>query len=407
MRWTVSSVLMVSLVVAFIDRLNLAYAMPRLAAYYGWSEAETGAKGGLLLGCFYIAYAVSNLALSPVAERFGPRRSLMAVVVLFSGFTMLGAPLSFSFPLFMLTRVLLGFGEGVHFPMMASVTKRWFPLHERSRGNAIWVFGGTLATMLTPLLLVPVIGHFGWRVMLVGCGLLGMCITIPLLHLFVYDRPRQSPRIRPEEVAYIEAGLEKDEPVAGGYAFLRLPAFWLALGSGILNNYCIYGLLNWLPTYFVKQKGIDFEKLWYAAPIPYVAAFLAFILYSYLGDKLNKRVALGCMGFFGAAVCVYLATRAPSLPLVLLAFSFATFLQAAFISQEFAIDQRILPASAIGKAVGLYNGLAVLCGAVGGTLLLGQIVALTGSYDAGMYSVVAAAAVGGVIMLGLSRAVKY
>ena len=50
---------------------------------------------------------------------------------------------------------------------------------------------------------------------------------------------------------------------------------------------------------------------------------------------------------------------------------------------------------------------ATLVNFIGGTILLGQIVAFTGSYDAGLYSVVIASVLGAVVMGLLSRSVKY
>ena len=209
-RWIVPVVLSVSLYIAFIDRMNLSLAMPQIADFYGWSDEEIGAKGSLLLGSFYLAYGLSNLILSAFAARIGARRSMIALVALFSFFTILGAPLSFSLVLFIGTRVCLGLGEGVHFPMMNAVSKYWFPTQERSRANAIWVFGSTLALVTMPFLLVPVIETYGWRAMLVGCGALGAVVTIPLLYLFVFDRPRDAPWMSEVETQYIERNLEQD-----------------------------------------------------------------------------------------------------------------------------------------------------------------------------------------------------
>jgi MFS family permease len=399
---------MISLVVAFYDRLNISFALTHLGDYYGWSDDELASRGSLLLGAFYIAYAFSNLFLSPVAARFGARRSLMLLVSLFSLFTMLGAPLAFSFPLFVATRVLLGIGEGVHFPMNNAVTKRWFPLHERSRGNAIWVFGGSLAAITAPVLLVPLVHHFGFQVMLVGCGMLGLLVTMPLLYLFVHDTPRESPRTSAAEAAYIEAGLE-DEPEVPvtDWSFARMPAFWLAVLGAICNNYIVFGLISWMPTYFERGKGVAYEDLWYSVPLPYIVILVAFVLYSYLGDKLNRRVLLSAVGFAGCTLGVFIGVNAEQFVITLAAFSFATFFQGAFISQEFAIIQRILPAAVVGKAVGIYNGLGILFGAVGGSLLVGQIASVTGSFDAGMLSVVAVAAMGACVLLALSRYLKY
>lgn len=406
-RWVIPYVLFVSLLIAFIDRINLSIALPHVGQYYGWSEDEIAGKGSLLLGAFYLAYAFSNMFLSGFAAKLGPRRSLIGLVIFFSTFTALGAPLSFSLPLFIMTRIFLGVGEGAHFPMMNAVVKHWFPPHERSRANAIWVFGGTAATMLAPVLLVPVIAAFGWKAMLLGCGLLGMAITVPLLWTFVFDTPRQSPHVTDAEVDYIESHLESEVTGSGDRSFLNRPIFWLAVLAAILNNYCIYGILNWLPTYFVVEKQIDFEQLTYAASLPYVAGFFGFVLYAFLGDRTNRRVLICALGFLGASLSVYAVTLADSVPATILAFSCGTFFQTAYISQEFAILQHILPGSIIGKAAGVYNGCSVLFGAVGGTVLLGQIVSFTGSYNMGLYSVVAATALGSLVVGVMTRQLRY
>lgn len=406
-RWLVPIVLSVSLYIAFIDRMNLSLALPQIGEFYGWSDEELGGKGSLLLGAFYLAYGLSNLLLSGFAARLGARRSLLLLVAAFSFFTMLGAPLSFSLPLFVATRVCLGIGEGVHFPMMNAVTKFWFPPGERSRANAIWVFGSTFALVTMPFMLVPVIENFGWKTMLVGCGLLGGIVTIPLLYLVVYDRPADAPWMSSSEIQFIGDRQERDSPVPANWSFLGSRVFWLATAGAILNNYCIYGIMNWLPTYFVKARGIDFDQLKYAASLPYVAGFISFVLYAYLGDRTNRRINLAGIGFWGATISIYLATVAPTVPLTILAFSLGTFFQTAYVSQEFAILQRLLPGEIIGSAAGVYQGFSVLVGALGGTVMLGQIVAWTGSYDAGIYSVVAATILGGIVMLTLSRFVKY
>ena len=406
-RWMVSFALFVSVFIAFIDRLNISYAMPQLADEFGWSIEEVGEKGGLLMGSFYIAYGISNMFLSPIAARIGPRKSLFFAVLSFSIFTAMGAPLSFSVGLFIGTRVLLGLSEGIHFPMMTMVTKHWFPVHERSRANGLWTSGGMVATILTPIILVPIIDNFGWKAMLYTCGALGVCITTPVLYRYVHDTPRKAPRISQTEIDYIENGCEKNEDPTAYWDFLKNPSFWLISISGAMCNYCIVSVISWLPTYFVEAKGIDFASLTYTASLPYITGLFAFILYAFLGDYLNRRAILASIGFFGGAISIYCATTAPNLPLTIISFAAATFLILAYTAQEFSLIQRIVPAACIGKATGIYNGIAVLVGSVGGTIALGQVIKYTGSYDAGMYSVVVAALIGSASTFALSRRVKY
>ena len=131
------------------------------------------------------------------------------------------------------------------------------------------------------------------------------------------------------------------------------------------------------------------------------------VVFAVLGDRWNRRIATASLGFGVAAVSLYLATRAPNLALLILGFSFATFFQMSYTSQEFAIIQRILPERVITKAVGIYNGTAMLIGGVGGSMLPGAIVGATENYDAAMFSIVGAMTLGCVAMFTLSRLVKY
>jgi hypothetical protein len=55
----------------------------------------------------------------------------------------------------------------------------------------------------------------------------------------------------------------------------------------------------------------------------------------------------------------------------------------------------------------LYNGLSVLFGGVGGSLIPGLIVATTGSFDAGILSIVVGALLAALVMFVLARTIRY
>jgi MFS family permease len=185
-RWILPFVLLVTLTIAYLDRLNLAIALPKITDEFGWTVAQTGEYGGLLISIFFVGYGLTNMLLSPLAEKIGPRKSLLTIIVLFSFFTAITAPLASFLTAFIAVRFLLGVGEGVHFPMMSLLTKNWFPVKERSRANGIWVSGVMFSTILAPLLLVPLIVWIGWRGMFIFLGVLGVGVSIPLVWLFVY-----------------------------------------------------------------------------------------------------------------------------------------------------------------------------------------------------------------------------
>ena len=88
-RWRLPVVLSISVVIAYFDRLNISLALPYIAEEYGWSTEQTGEYGGILLSIFFVGYGLANMGLSPLAEKYGPRKSLIVAVICFSIFTAL------------------------------------------------------------------------------------------------------------------------------------------------------------------------------------------------------------------------------------------------------------------------------------------------------------------------------
>lgn len=398
-RWQIPIVLGITVFINYLDRNSLALAIPRLAQDFHWSDREVGSNGELLLAAFFVSYALSNMLLSPLAERFGAKRSVILSIAIFSVITFLSAPLGSSLTALIMLRLLLGLGEGVHIPMLSAITSQWFLPGERSRANAIWSGGILVATAIAPLIVVPLIQGWGWRPAFAVLGIVGMLFVIPLVSLRVPDRA--SPAIQAELESTDEPEFERS------MRYRRDPRFWLAVLGGSLNGFCAFGILNWLPTYFNRAKAIDFEQLGWPLALVFSAGIVGIGLMAYLGDRLQQRIKLAGVGFLVAAVMIYFAALSNSVGLLVLFFAIAVFCQSAYGAQEYAIIQRILPANQVGVGTGLYNGLSVLIGGVGGSFIPGSIVAATGSFDGGIFSIVIGAGLASLVMFFLARMIRY
>jgi hypothetical protein len=104
---------------------------------------------------------------------------------------------------------------------------------------------------------------------------------------------------------------------------------------------------------------------------------------------------------------VFLAAQSTEVTPLVTFFALAVFFQGAYNAQEYAIVQRILPADRLGAGTGIYNGISVLLGGIGGSFIPGSIVAATGNFDAGMFSLIVGAGLAAFTMFGLSRLVRY
>jgi MFS family permease len=87
------AMLAVTTFIHYLDRNNLAIVLPEIARSFGRSDQQVGAYGEWILGAFYTSFGLVQIFLTPFAERWGLRRSLLASVVGFSGVTLLFYPL--------------------------------------------------------------------------------------------------------------------------------------------------------------------------------------------------------------------------------------------------------------------------------------------------------------------------
>lgn len=375
--WRIPIVLAVTYFFHYLDRNIIAVALPAMALDFGWSDREIGRYGEWLLGAFVLTYGLSQMLLAGWAERWGTRRSLLLVVVSFSVVTVffgLAGGLG-SMALLVVLRAVLGVAESVHVPMMSAITSQHFPPAVRARANTTWSVGIVVATAVGPLLTVPLITAFGWAQTFVMLGIVGVVLMVPLL---IWAVPADGKLPEREDVAW---------------RFTRQRGYWHYVACNALNAFCVFGILGWLPTYFVRAKGVDFHELGWPLAIVFTTGIAGTFAFAVLGDRSGRRLSIAAAGLFLAAPLIAAAVAAESLSLMVGLFALAVLAQSGFAAQQYATMQQLVQDRRVGAATGLCNGLALVVGGVGGSLVPGAVVSMTGSFDRGLLSIAVGALV--------------
>ena len=81
---------------------------------------------GLILGAFWLAYALFELPGGWMGDRFGARLTLTRIVAAWSLFTILSGS-AMGFASLLAFRFLFGVGEAGAYPNMASIQSYWLP----------------------------------------------------------------------------------------------------------------------------------------------------------------------------------------------------------------------------------------------------------------------------------------
>ena len=244
----------------------MSIAIPYIAADFDLSPVAMG----VVMSIFFASYAISQIPGGLLADRFGVRRVATIALLWWSMFTAITAAAG-NLSQMLFARLFFGFGEGV-FPTCAFKTVAvWFPKSERGTANAIMLAAGSIGAMLAPLIVVPIIAHWGWRAAFYTLALPGVIVGI-LFWKVVRDKP-QGKGVVPGETdgtASEKTRNDSEEPA------VKIRFADIVSQPNIVRYILIYfffdiaywGLTSWLPTYLVRERGFSLVEMGVTAALP-------------------------------------------------------------------------------------------------------------------------------------------
>ena len=226
--------------ISHFSQLLLAPLFPWLKVAFDVSYAELG----LLMSIFFINSCVVQALSGFAVDRFGPRP------VLFGGMALLGVAAfgfasSHSYGMLTVFSVVAGIGNGVFHPVDYTLLNR--KVHPSRLGHAFSVHGisGSLGWALAPALLVPLTIAFGWRVALMGAGLLIFAVLAILWfkreHLALELAVVSKPMVGAAGVTGVTTAAE------GSLDFLKIPAVWMCFGFFFFYAMALSGVQAFAP----------------------------------------------------------------------------------------------------------------------------------------------------------------
>ncbi len=183
----------------YVDRVSISAAKNDVAADLSLSDRQMG----WVFAAFSLGYALFQAPSGLLADFYGPRRILAAIVTVWSIFTGLTAAVN-SFSTMLAVRFLFGAGEAGAFPGMSRAMYSWIPMQERGLVQGINFSGSRIGAAVTLPVIAGLISHVGWRptfAILMGVGL----VWSVLWFLYFRDDPRDAVWLGDEERDYILA----------------------------------------------------------------------------------------------------------------------------------------------------------------------------------------------------------
>src|SRR4051794_23012800 len=288
-RWLIVGLCFAGLTINYVDRANLSVALPKMSKELGFGPGVEG----LVLAAFFASYAVLQLPVGHLVDRFGARIMFAVAGLWWSVFTAATALVQ-SVATLLTCRLALGAGEAGGYPASAKAVSEWFPLRERAFATSIYDSGARAGTALALPIVTALIAWLGWRASFALTGVLGL-MWVVVWWLF-YRAPREHPQANEAEVEYIEQGGARGsaevQPDAGGLRWRDLFRYRTVLGMMLgffCLNYVIYFFITWFPSYLVDARHFDLLKLGVFGVLPALVAMPGGWIGGLVSASLGRR----------------------------------------------------------------------------------------------------------------------
>ncbi|MDT9599381.1 ACS family MFS transporter [Sphingosinicella rhizophila] len=373
--------------ICYIDRVNISVAIIPMAEEYGWS----GTTKGLVLSSFFIGYMAAMIPTGWLANRIGGRMLLGVALICWSLFTLV-TPIAaaVSFGTLIATRILMGAGEAASFPAIYNLLARWMPGPEKSRAAAINLTGIPLGTIFALLVTGWLVENYGWESVFYAFGGAGLVFAIFWFRL-IHARPGVHPTIGAEERALLapietETGTVR-QPIPWR-VLLSHKAVWALIINHFCNNWTLYLMLAWLPSYFRDVQHMSIAGSGLFAIGPWICQFVIGNAAAVTADKMiaggadvtRVRRLMQCGGLVGSAAFFLLALQATTPAMALFCMCGALGVGALAFA-GFAVNHLDIAPRHADVLWGITNTAGTLPGIIG-VAATGLLLDLTGGYTA-------------------------
>src|SRR5580698_4903661 len=162
-----------------------------------------------------------------------------------------------------LIRFLFGMGEAGAFPIATRSLSRWMLPTERGLAQGATHAGSRLGGAITPVLVVLIIVHYGWRTAFICCGALGL-IWAAVWFWYYRDTPDEHPSVNDQERELIRSSLELARGCKGTQSvpwkrIVRSPQMWILSAMYFCYAYNLSVYLVWFPKYLNDHRGFIFN----------------------------------------------------------------------------------------------------------------------------------------------------
>ncbi len=408
--WRLMPFLFLLYIVAYLDRINVSFAVLQMRGELGLSERVIGRAGGM----FFISYFIFQVPSNLIVEKIGVRRWISGLMVAWGVISCLMMFIRGPYSFYAM-RLLLGAAEAGFFPGMILYMKRWFPASARARAVAWFMTANPLAGVIgSPISgsLMAVHGHglSGWQWMFLIEGLPAILLGAAV-YMTLADTPKEAHWLQGEERSWLLGKLASEQPTESG---LKKGSFWLVLASpriwGLSLVYfgvstTMYGVTLWLPSVIRAFSGLSYVWTGGVAVLPFLFTVIAMVLVGMRSDRVGERRWHTALPAFTAALALVIAGYGRSTVVVVAGIAVGLAGAESMCGPFWAMATSSMVGLSAAAGIAVINSLANLGGYFGPDII-GFFRTIGGGFRGGLLAIAATIAISGGTALIVGRPAK-
>lgn len=312
--------------ITYLDRVCFGAAAKSIAEELNLSGVE---ELKWAFTAFAIAYAIFEVPCGWLGDRYGPKGTLIRIVLWWSACTALTGMIGLNFGgytfgglgLLFVIRFLFGAGEAGAYPNITRAIHNWFPTERWERAQGFIWMSGRLAGGLTPLIWAILVTGTSlspplvtWRGSFLFFGVVGVAWCVVFAMVF-RNYPGEC-AAQPLEGSRQECIEKVVSETSGGTPWRKLlfnPSLIALCALYFLINYGWFFNVTYLPSYLQDRFALAPDNLvgaiykgaplWVGAIGCICGGYAAGYLSRRLGSRFRGRRTLGFLGMLGCAAC--------------------------------------------------------------------------------------------------------
>ncbi len=410
LMWRLMPFLFLLYIVAYLDRINVSFAILQMRGPLHLSDRVYGRAAGMFFGGYFLFQVPSNIVL----EKVGVRRWISGLMVVWGvvscSMIFIRGPVSFY-----VLRFLLGAAEAGFFPGMILYLKYWFPASARARAVAWFMTANPLAGAVGSPVSGALLGMHrgglaGWQWLFILEGMPAVVLGTAVYWVLT-DGPAEAKWLSEEQRGWLLGELEREQESNSGGASSGI---WDVLANGkiwLLSLVyfgipaCMYGVTLWLPSAIRSLSTLGYFSTGLVAAVPYFVTAVVMVLVARHSDRSGERRWHTALPGLAGAVALGVAAYGWTPVLVIAGMSLGMVGAQSMTGPFWALATSRLSATGAAASIAVINSVGNL-GGYFGPYIIGWARSDGGSFRGGLLAVGAVLAVsaGMVLVVGSERA---